>query len=171
MYSHVVECHRGGKTLMRPLGPSDRAGNNKGDFHYYFGDDFLVVADSRGYARRTVTLPAGKWRVFLRRPDAHRRPDHDLARLSARRISCVRPRGAIVPLDVSRPYTGLGDRESAGLMTWNIYPADGNQFTLHRADGTSTTARVEQKDGLTITLSGARMPTYSACWRKLSPPR
>lgn len=34
MYSHVVECHHGGKPLMRPL--------PDGDFHYLFGRELLV---------------------------------------------------------------------------------------------------------------------------------
>jgi alpha-glucosidase (family GH31 glycosyl hydrolase) len=65
MYSHVVDCNNGGKPLMRPLGPSDPRGNDQGDFHYLFGDDFLVAAIHEDSLHRTVKLPAGKWRYFF----------------------------------------------------------------------------------------------------------
>jgi hypothetical protein len=60
-----------------------------------------------------------------------------------------------VPLEVSRPYSGLGDRDSVGLLTWNVYPADGSRFTLHHSDHTSTTLRVQQlQNGWSISLEG-----------------
>ena len=160
MYSHVVECHRGGKTLMRPLGPSDAGGHDRGDFHYLFGDDFLVAPIHEDSLRRTVTLPAGQWRYFFDDQTLIQGPTTITRDFPLDEFPVYIREGSIVPLDVRRDYTGLGDRDSAGLMTWNIYPLDGNRFTLHRPDGMSTTTSVEMKDGLVIVLAGraARPP-------------
>ena len=155
MYSHVVECHRGGKPLMRPLGKSDFAGNDLGDYHYLFGDDFLVAAIHEDSLHRTVNLPAGKWRYFFDDKTLIEGPTTMTRDYPLNEFPVYVREGAIIPLEVSRPYTGLGDRDSEKLVTWNIYPVAGNKFTLHHEDGTETTARVEEKEGLTISLEGA----------------
>jgi hypothetical protein len=67
-----------------------------------------------------------------------------------------------VPLDVTRPYTGFGDRDSAGFMTWLIYPKGRNSFTLWHPDShpspVSTTVDVDAGASLRITVSGKRVP-------------
>jgi hypothetical protein len=144
---------------MRPKGPSDARGNDKGDFHYLFGNDFLVAAIHEDSLHRTVTLPAGKWRYLFDDQAVIEGPvtfDRDFP---LDEYPVYVREGAIIPLDVRRPYSGLGDRDSAGLITWNVYPADGGHFTLHHADGTSTTLRVQpQQHGWLISLDGAPQP-------------
>ena len=51
IYSHVVYCHDGGKTLMRPEGK---------DFEYFFGDDFFVAPIHEPSSWRTVPLQIGR---------------------------------------------------------------------------------------------------------------
>ena len=170
MYSHVVECHNGGKPLMRPLGKSNSAGVDQGDFHYLFGDDFLIVPIHEDKLERTVKLPAGKWRHLFDDQTLIEGPTTITRDFSLEEFPIYIREGSVVPLDVSRPYTGLGDKDSAGLTTWNIYPADGNRFTLHRPDGSSSTAAVEDKDKLAIALTARRMPICCAFFSTRSRP-
>jgi alpha-glucosidase (family GH31 glycosyl hydrolase) len=158
IYSHTVECHGGGKPLMRPIGPSDARGNDQGDFHYLFGDDFLVAPIHEDSPRRKVHLPAGKWRYLFDDGAVIEGPATIDRDFPLDEFPVYVREGAIVPLEVSRAYSGLGDRDSTGLVTWNIYPADGSQFTLHHPGGTSTTLSVRQQNGWTITLAGTPQP-------------
>ena len=156
IYSHVVECHRGGRPLMRPL--------EKGEFHYLFGDDFLVAPIHTDDATREVTLPAGRWRYFFSKGEMHDGPRKHVRAFPLDEYPVYLREGAIVPLNVSRPYTGLGDRESAGFRTWLILPRAGGreQFTLWhpethpRPEG--TTVRVEGDRPLKISFSGRHEP-------------
>ena len=137
------------------MGKSNSAGVDQGDFHYLFGDDFLIVPIHEDKLERTVKLPAGKWRYLFDDQKLIEGPTTITRDFSLEEFPIYIREGSVVPLDVSRPYTGLGDKDSAGLTTWNIYPADGNRFTLHRPDGSSSTAAVERKDKLAIALTGA----------------
>lgn len=169
MYSHVVECHRGGKTLMRPIGSSDFAGRDLGSYHYLFGDDFLIVPIHEDKLGRTVNLPAGKWRYFFDDSKVIEGPATITRDFALHEFPIYIREGAIIPLDVSRPYTGLGDRDSANLITWNIYPADGNQFTLHHSEASSTTARVNLKEVLEVSLEGEPKPHLLRVYREKEP--
>ena len=154
MYSHVVECHAGGKPLMRPLGPSDARGNDRGDFHYLFGDDFLVAPIHEDSPHRTVQLPAGKWRYLFDDRALIEGPTTIERDFPLDEFPVYVREGAVLPLDVSRQYSGFGDCESAGLVTWSIDPLDGSRFTLHQSDGSSTTLGVRQQNGWAISLEG-----------------
>ena len=154
IYSHVVESHRGGLPLMRPL--------DEGRFHYLFGGDFLVAPIHEDISTRAVHLPKGSWRYLF-----DDREVLDGGRVLSREFPLdeypvfVRD-GAIVPLNVTRSYTGLGDRDSAGFTTWLIYPKGRNTFTLWHPDGHPTPAstRVDVDAGapLRIAFSGRRVP-------------
>ena len=70
--------------------------------------------------------------------------------------------GALVPLNVSRPYTGLGDRDSAGFRTWLINPGANGRFTLWHPethpDPESTTVTLTNGEPLRIEFAGRREP-------------
>jgi alpha-glucosidase (family GH31 glycosyl hydrolase) len=155
IYSHVVECNRGGKPLMRPV---------EGQYQYMFGGDFLVAPIYEAGGTRSVTLPEGRWRYFFNHSEVIEGPA-TVERTAPIDEALVFVReGAVVPLNVSRAYTGLGDADSAGRTTWLIYPGESGEFTLHNAtEGqiapvSTTTARVEAGNPLRITLSGEAQP-------------
>jgi hypothetical protein len=143
---------------MRPVGASDARGNDQGDFHYLFGDDFLVAAIHEDSLHRRVQLPAGKWRYLFDDRTLLDGPTTIERDFPLDEFPVYIREGAIVPLDVSRSYSGLGDRDSAGLLTWNIYPADGSRFTAHHPGGSSTTLHVRRQNSWTILLEGAPQP-------------
>jgi alpha-D-xyloside xylohydrolase len=154
MYTHVVDCSKGGDPLMRPAGEG---------YEYYFGDDFYVSPIHRpGDGKATdwkVSLPEGRWRYLF---------NDDIVLEGPRTVEMAWPLneaavyvrdGAIVPLNVTRPYTGYGDRDSEGYLTLLVYPAGNRDFTVHHPDGSGdTTVRVEAGEELRIGLEGVRKP-------------
>ncbi len=162
MYSHVVMCHRGGKPLQRSV---------RGKYHYLFGDDFLVAPIYRDTPTNTVTLPKGNWRYLF--------DDHELLP-GGQTITRDFPLdeypvyvrdGAIIPLHVTRSYTGFGDENSAGYLTLLIYPAGRNHFVVHHPDGGGETkVTVEQKENtLLVRLNGVKKPHILRIYSEMQP--
>ena len=154
MYSHVVLCHNGGKPLMRPL--------REGKFQYLFGDDFLVAPIHEDKLARSVSLPPGEWRYLF--------DDRELLQ-GATRITRDFPLdefpvfvrdGAVIPLKVTRPYTGFGDKDSAEFTTWLIYPRGKSEFILSHPEThpkpETTTVKVDSGKSLSIEFSGKKQP-------------
>lgn len=154
MYSHVVACHRGGKPLMRPL--------PEGEFHYLFGNDLLIAPIHEDQAERRVSLPAGKWRYWFHDRDIEQGPATITRNIPLDEYPVFVREGAVIPLKVTRAYTGLGDRESADFTTWLIYPAGKSQFTLWHPEShpqpKQTTVTVAAGANLTIEFSGQPEP-------------
>lgn len=151
MYSHIVMCHEGSKPLQRPV---------KGKYHYLFGDDFLVAPIYQDSLTNSVTLPPGQWRYLFRDHEVLDGPKTFTQDFPLDEYPVYVRDGAIVPMNVTRHYTGFGDKTSSGYMTWLIYPHASNQFTVYYPDGSGkTTMKVEQaEDKLDIVLSGAKKP-------------
>jgi alpha-D-xyloside xylohydrolase len=154
LYSHVVTCHRGGSPLMRPL--------RNGRFHYLLGNDFLVAPIHEDKLARTVTLPAGNWRYFFRPQERVTGPATLTREFPLDEYPVYLREGAIVPLNVSRPYTGLGDRDSQGFRTWLLEPGRSGRFTLWHPEShpapASTTVEMEPGPTLRITFTGKHEP-------------
>ena len=150
MYSHVVMCHEGGKPLQRPV---------KGKYHYLFGDDFLIAPIYRDSLENTVTLPRGKWRYLFNDREVIEGPKTFTREFPLNEFPAYVRDGAIIPMNVSRAYTGFGDKDSEGFLTLAIYPNGTNEFTIHQTDNSGTTAvRVVDGPDLDITLSGVQKP-------------
>jgi alpha-glucosidase (family GH31 glycosyl hydrolase) len=154
MYSHVVACHNGGPALMRPLAD--------GKYHYRFGDDFLVAPIHEDKTTRTVSLPPGGWHYLFDDGELLQGPAHYTRDFPLDEYPVFVRDGAIVPLRVTRPYTGFGDRDSAGFTTWLIYPAGRNEFTLRHPEThpnpEATTVKVIPGPALRIEFSGKHAP-------------
>ncbi|HEY9172412.1 MAG TPA: TIM-barrel domain-containing protein [Verrucomicrobiae bacterium] len=154
MYSHVAACHNGGPPLMRPLA--------EGKFHYLFGDDFLVAPIHEDKFTRTVHLPPGGWRYLFNDREVLRGPQRLTRDFPLDEYPVFIRDGAIVPLKVTRPYTGLGDQGSADSTTWLIYPNGRSEFTLWHPEThpqpKATTVRVDSGATLKIEFSGDKQP-------------
>ena len=154
MYSHVVACHRGGQSLMRPL-----AGDK---FDYLFGDDFLVAPIHEDRLERIVSLPAGRWRYLFDDRELVEGPARITRSFPLDEFPVFVRDGAVVPLKISRGYTGFGDTNSAGFTTWLIYPNGTNQFTLWHPEShpnpEKTTVSVQAGEPLRVILSGTHEP-------------
>jgi alpha-glucosidase (family GH31 glycosyl hydrolase) len=150
MYTHVVQCHEGGPSLIRPV---------KGEHHYLFGGDLLVAPIYRDELMNTVVLPAGRWRYLFHDTEALDGPATFSREFPLHEFPVYVRDGAIVPLDVSRAYTGFGDSDSAGYLTIAVYPAGTSQLTVHHPDRSgSTHVRVTAGPPLTVSLTGVRKP-------------
>ncbi|MCA9436535.1 MAG: glycoside hydrolase family 31 protein [Candidatus Omnitrophica bacterium] len=113
MYSLVVACHNGGPPLMRPV---------EGDYHYLFGDSFLVAPIYRDSLEREVHLPAGEWRYFFDDREVIEGPTKLTREYPLEEFPVYVREGSIVPMDVKRAYTGIGDASSENYLTLNLYP-------------------------------------------------
>jgi alpha-D-xyloside xylohydrolase len=152
MYHYVVTAHEGDKRLQTPL--------KEGKYHYRFGDDFLVAPIYIDSKERNVTLPKGQWRYFF---------DDNVLIDGGVEIKREFPmdefpvyikEGAIVPMNVKRSYTGLGDKESEGFTTVLIYPDVENSFDYYHTDTQGKTIISYQREGaqLKIGLDGTKIP-------------
>lgn len=150
IYTHVAECHEGGKPLMRPL---------ESKYHYLFGNDFLVAPIYEDNLMRSVTIPAGKWRYMFNDLEVLEGPSTTRRTYPLEEAPVYIRDGAIIPLNVSRSYTGYGDAESKGFVTWLVYPAGNTEFEMVHADGSGKT-RLESRmsSQLTLQISGVHKP-------------
>ncbi len=150
IYSHVVECHSGGKPLMRPV---------EGQFEYMFGDDFLVAPIFEPGGTREIVLPKGRWRNLFRPGALIEGPAKFTVNTPLDEAPVFVREGAVVPMNVSRGYSGFGDTDSAGHTTWLIFAGELGEFTLHQPDGSGTTlVRVTGANPLQISMNGVAQP-------------
>lgn len=153
LYSHVVGCHQGGPSLMRPL---------PGPYHYLLGDDLLVAPIYRDDSKVQITLPAGRWRPLFHPEEALEGPQTLTREVPLHDYPVFIRDGAILPLQVSRSYTGFGDTDSAGQITWLVHPDSKvpGRFTLHHPDrsGVTEASVTATADGWSIRLSGNPRP-------------
>jgi alpha-D-xyloside xylohydrolase len=167
MFSHVVECHNGAPPLIRPAA--------KGKFHYLFGDDFLVAPIHQDSLSRTVSLPSGTWRYLFSDREPIAGPKEITRDFPLDEYPVFVREGAVVPLNVSRPYTGLGDPDSAWFRTWLIYPGASSKFTLWHPESfpklEQTTVTVDSGEALRIEFAGKREPHLLRIFATLKPTR
>lgn len=150
MYTHVVACHEGGKPLMRPL---------EAKYHYLFGDTFLVAPIYEDNLMRSVTFPSGKWRYMFNDLEVIEGPTTTRRMFPLEEAPVYIRDGAIIPLNVTRPYTGYGDKDSADYVTWLVYPYKNSEFEVVYPDGSGRT-KLESRlsTQLTLQFSGAHKP-------------
>jgi alpha-glucosidase (family GH31 glycosyl hydrolase) len=151
IYTYVVSAHHGGEVLQRPV---------KGKYHYMFGDHFLVAPIYRDRLDNTITLPAGKWRYFFDDTLIMNGPVTFDREFPLDEFPVFVREGAIVPMNITRDYTGIGDRNSEGYLTLLIYPEGEGDFTVHHPDESgSTHIKVEDKNGrIAVSLKGVNKP-------------
>jgi alpha-D-xyloside xylohydrolase len=150
LYTLVTRCHEGGPSPIRPEG---------GDYHYRLGDDLLVAPIYRDSLRRTVRLPPGRWRYFFRDAEVFDGPQSLTRDFPLDEFPVFVRDGAILPFQVERPYTGLGDTASKGLLTLSLYPHGASRVTIQNPDRSGAThVRVAEAGDLVIELDGVPKP-------------
>ena len=149
MYSYVVEAHKGGNVLQRPV---------KGKYHYLFGDNFLIAPIYKDDLTNEVTLPKGKWRYFFDDGKLIEGPSTFQKEFPLEEYPVYVREGAIIPMDIKRNYTNIGDTLSDGYLTFLIYPDKESSFTVHHPDNSgSTTVSVENSnEKINISITGVR---------------
>ncbi len=152
IYTYVVNAHHGGEVLQRPV--------KSGKYHYMFGDHFLVAPIYKDQLENRINLPEGKWRYFFDDKEVIEGPMTLTREFPLDEFSVYIREGAIVPMNITRDYTGIGDRKSEGYLTLLIYPEGRSTFTVHHPDESGSTSVIVE-DGpekITISLEGVNKP-------------
>ena len=130
MYTYVVEAHNGGTILQRPV---------RGKYHYLFGDNFLVAPIYQDELANKITLPKGKWRYFFDDRQLIEGPVSFEKEFPMDEYPVYIREGSIVPMDIKRGYTAIGNESSEGYLTFLIYPSGNSSFTIHHTDKSGST--------------------------------
>lgn len=151
MYTYVVNAHQGGRVLQKPV---------DGKYHYLFGNDFLVAPIYKDQLKNQITLPEGKWRYFFNDKELIQGPLTFERDFPLDEFPVYIREGAIVPMNIIRDYTGIGDTSSKGYLTWLIYPEGKNEFTVYHPDKSGSTKIVsdDNPEQLIIILEGIHKP-------------
>jgi alpha-glucosidase (family GH31 glycosyl hydrolase) len=125
-----------------------------------FGDNFLIAPIYKDNPVNEVTLPDGRWRYFFNDSNIIEGPATFEQEFQLDEYPVYIREGAIIPMDIKRQYTGIGDRTSEGYLTVLIYPGGINEFTLHHPDKSgSVKIQVEDSpDEIKIDLDGLHKP-------------
>ena len=151
MYHYIVSGHQGGTVLQSPV---------DGAYQYLFGDNLLIAPIFEDNLSRSVILPEGQWRYLFEdasvlQGDTEMTRDYPLEEFPV----YIRE-GAIIPLNVTRAYTGFGDSTSAGFTTILMYPFAETKFDLYQPKTLALTEIGMKKEGnaLDVSLSGHKIP-------------
>ena len=159
LYAQVVHCHEGGLPMIRPLGRQ---------YSYLLGDDLLIAPIYRDFSTHTVEFPTGRWRHLWKDKEIITGPTIRTQDFALDDFPVYVREGAILPLNVSRPWTGFGNTNSAGNMTWAIWPEGTREFSAPLTDRSGTSRlHVELASELTLTLQGTPRPhIFRIHWTK-----
>src|SRR4029079_9808720 len=91
----------------------------------------VVTAPTRAM---DIVFPSGRWIDYWDESQAYSGAVGGFPAPLGREPVFIRD-GAIIPMDVERPYTGHGTRDSAGSLTLLVYPGAATSSTFrYRAD-------------------------------------
>ncbi len=151
MYHYVVTAHEGGKVLMKPM---------DGKYHYMFGENLLVAPIYKDELVNKVKLPEGKWRYWFDDTKIMEGPVDFEQEFPLDEFPVFIKEGSIIPMDIKRSYTGIGDSTDTDFLTVLIYPdLESASFEVFREKEASTTLAYQQEAaGLSVMLSGLQTP-------------
>ncbi|MFN8349297.1 MAG: glycoside hydrolase family 31 protein [Spirosomataceae bacterium] len=152
MYSYVVSAHRGGTRLQRPI---------DGKYHYLFGDNLFIAPIYKDELDNEIHLPEGQWRYWFDDKAVITGPKTFTKTFPLEEFPVYIKEGAIIPLNIQRSYTGIGDSTSANYITWLIYPKGKSEFTIYDPkDQTPTTLYVDQqRNEIHLRFKGKKVPS------------
>ncbi|ODS85880.1 MAG: glycoside hydrolase [Cytophagaceae bacterium SCN 52-12] len=164
MYHYVVSGHRGGKLLQTPAG---------GKYQYYFGDHLLIAPIFEDKTIRRVEIPEGKWRYWFDKEKVFHGPQTIEVDFPLDEFPVFVREGAIIPMDISRSYTNIGDSTYAGHTTWRIFPGNKLSFSVFSPGDQSETSLSVVSSGarIELTLSGAARPSVFSVHLEKEPRR
>jgi len=164
MYHYVVTAHNGGRRLQTVM--------KKGKYQYMFGDDYLVAPVYMDSKIREVFLPKGDWRYFFN--DGELLPGGQTIQreFTMDEFPVFVKEGAIIPMNIERSYTNIGDKNSKGFTTILIYPKDENSFTFYHTDTkgeTKISYEFSNSENLEVKLEGKQIPHILMIHSKFKP--
>jgi alpha-D-xyloside xylohydrolase len=153
MYHYVVTAHNGGRRLQTVL--------DKGKYQYMFGDDFLVTPIYVDSKTREVSLPKGEWRYFFNDTELLEGKSTFKREYPLDEFPVFIKEGAIIPMNIEREYTNIGDENSKGFTTILVYPKGENSFTFYHTDTkgkTEISYVFNESNNLKVNLEGKKIP-------------
>lgn len=152
MYHYVVSGHRGGKLLQTPA---------NGKYQYFFGDNLLIAPIFEDKTSRRVEIPEGRWYYWFNKEKVFNGPQTIEMDFPLDEFPVFIREGAIIPMDISRSYTNIGDSTHAGHTTWRIFPGKEASFSIFTPDNQSGTNLSVTATGprIELTLSGEKKPS------------
>jgi alpha-glucosidase (family GH31 glycosyl hydrolase) len=150
LHTLVAQCHEGGPTPIRPTGSG---------YDFTLGESLFISPIHRDSPSHTAHLPPGRWR-FLLQDGEPLEGGTDITRDYAMDEYPVFVReGSALPLDVRRAYSGFGDGDSEGLLTWAVWPGGEFSSEVRHTDGTGSSGiRVSRASALQVELEGVPKP-------------
>jgi alpha-D-xyloside xylohydrolase len=162
MYHYAVTASQGGTRLMTP--------QSDGAFHYLFGESLLIAPIHRPGGEGKVYLPAGTWRYWFDDQTVIEGPAEFTRNFPINEYPVFIREGAIIPMNISREYTGIGSKDWGGHVTFNIYPAARSTVTYYAPeDQAPLEVSVALDDGVNITLQGTGRPCMLRIFREAPP--
>lgn len=152
MYHYVVSGHRGGRLLQTPA---------NGKYQYFFGDNLLVAPIFEDKTSRVIEIPEGRWYYWFDKEKVFDGPQTIEMDFPLEEFPVFIREGSIIPMNISRPYTNIGDSTYAGHITWRIFPGKKLSFSTFSPDDQSGTNLSAAATGaqIKLTLSGAKIPS------------
>ena len=163
MYHYVVTAHNGGRRLQSVL--------SDGKYHYMFGNELLVAPIYKDSKINKINLPEGKWRYFFDDKELIEGKNSFEKEYPLDEYPVYIKEGAIIPLDIKRDYTKIGDEHSDGFLTILIYPNTYNNFTYYHLDSKNKTDLFYDNSAsyLKIKLDGEKIPHILNIHSKIKP--
>jgi alpha-glucosidase (family GH31 glycosyl hydrolase) len=151
MYHYVVTAHQGGRRLQTPV---------SGKYHYLFGEHLLIAPIYKDDLNNEVHLPAGKWRYWFDDTKIIDGPTTFVQEFPLDEYPVFIKEGAIIPMDIKRSYTGIGNEADEGFLTFLIYPdSEKASFEVFREYDKSTVLSYSRKDReIVLDIQGKQSP-------------
>ena len=150
IYCYVVRANKNDRTLMLPI---------EGKYQYLFGDYLCVAPIYEDSLTREVTLPDGQWRYWYDDTNVIEGNTTFTRSYPMDEFPVYIKEGAIIPMNISRAYTGIGDESWASYLTLNMYPSGKSSTTVYYTDNSSSfDVVVEAGAPLKISLEGLIKP-------------
>lgn len=142
IYSYVVQGHEGKQVLQRPV---------KGKYHYMFGDYLLIAPIYKDELVNEISLPKGKWRYWFDDKTLIEGPLSFEKEFPLNEYPIYIKEGAIIPMNIERDYTGIGNEGSKDYLTFRIYPDGNSNFRVYHNNAIeSTLINIEETDSLVL---------------------
>ena len=156
LHSYDYQMYETGEPVFRESDPTK--------YTTKLGDElFVAYVTQPGLRALDVTLPAGQWINYWNELEMYDGGSTIAYPVPLGREPIFIRNGAVIPMRVSRDYTGHGTSASAGSLTVLVYPSGDSSFA-YRDEGYWLTFSSGLYGGV-LTLSASRAPSQPVIYR------
>ena len=161
MYSSLTNQRNGGQSLVSSAG---------GSYQYFFGQDIFCAPIFENSNSRTIKFPKGKWRYLFNPTNVYEGKKTFTFPLDE--YPAFLREGAIIPMNICRDYTGLGDSSSCDKLTLLINPGTSNHKKFRDPETNDEySVFLNSNDDLDISLRGEFQAVILKIYLDKSPKR